>query len=73
MKMEIKWVRFLKVLEMLNERPNNDVVYHDQLFDDVVWAKLFWLLKGKVWKEEEIKTETKITREEKCVQLLRYF
>jgi len=36
MKMEIKWVRFLKVLEMLNERPNNDVVNHDQLFDDVV-------------------------------------
>jgi len=36
-------------------------------------VKLFWLLKGKVWKKEEIKTETKITREEKCVQLLRYF
>jgi len=45
----------------------------DQLFDEVVLAKEFWLLKVKDWKKEEIKTKIKVTSEEKWVQLFCHF
>ena len=46
-----------------------EIVNQDQVFDEVILAKEFWLFKVKVWKEEEIKTKKNITSEEKWLQL----
>jgi hypothetical protein len=70
---EIKWDHFLKASEIINLRLKSEIVNQDQLFDEVVLAKEFWLLKIKDWKEEEIKTKIKITSEEKWVQLFCHF
>jgi len=70
---EIKWDHFLKASEIINLRLKSEIVNQDQLFDEVVLAKEFWLLKIRDWKEEEIKTKIKITSEEKWVQLFCHF
>ncbi|KAL4141345.1 hypothetical protein QTP88_004000 [Uroleucon formosanum] len=59
--------------EIINLRLKSEIVNQYQLFDEVILAKEFWLLKVKDWKEEEIKTKIKITSEEKWVQLFCHF
>lgn len=70
---EIVWEHFLKASQIINEKFNNNIIDHDQLFDEVVLAKEFWLLTVEVWKEEERKMKKSITSEEKWVQLFCHF
>jgi hypothetical protein len=48
-------------------RLKSEIVNQDQLFDEVVLAKEFWLFNDKNWKEKEIKTKIKFISEEKWV------
>jgi hypothetical protein len=70
---QIKWDNFLKASQILNLKLKNLILNQDQLFDELVIAKKFWLFKVKVWKKEEIRTKKKITSEEKWVQLFCHF